>query len=82
MSYKILNNLFYPDITNIIIQYLLPDEIKMRREFKINRVYMDGVFTMMVPDSKHKILMQQFNMIKRVNKMLFRLDEFKCKKDT
>ena len=43
MSYKILNNLFYPDITNIIIQYLLPDEIKMRREFKINRVYMDGV---------------------------------------
>jgi len=37
---------------------------------------------MMVPDSKHKILMQQLNMIKRVNKMLFRLDEFKCKKDT
>jgi len=76
MAYKLLNQIFYPDITNIIISYLLPDEKKVRRGFKINLAYMDGVFTMMVPDLKHSSLIQHLNMVKRVNKMLARIDAF------
>ena len=64
MAYKLLNQIFYPDITNIIINYLLPDENKVKRGFKINLAYMDGVFTMMVPDLKHSSLIQHLNMLK------------------
>ena len=76
MAYKLLNEIFYPDISNIIISYLLPDEKKVRRGFKINVAYMDGVFTMMVPDLKQSTLIQHLNMVRRVNKMLSRIDAF------
>ena len=76
MAYKLLNEIFYPDISNIIISYILPDENKVRRGFKTNMAYMDGVFTMMVPDLKQSTLIQHLNMVKRVNKMLARIDAF------
>jgi len=80
MAYKLLNNIFYPDVSNIIIEYLLPNKKDVRRGFKINKAYMDGIFAMMIPDGKQTILIQHLNMVKRVNKMLLRLDNFKCKK--
>jgi hypothetical protein len=37
---------------------------------------MEGVFTMMVPDLKQSTLIQHLNMVRRVNKMLSRIDAF------
>lgn len=86
MSYKLLNQYFYPDITNIILDYLTISKEECKKDFTKSIYYLDNLFEFCLQKTEYKvpytIIMDRLLMVKRVNKMLARIDNFQCEKDT
>ena len=78
MAAKILNTIFYQDITNIIIQYIMIDKEKQKEHIDFNIFFIQSVFDVMLPNSVGTDLLKRLKMIKNVNKMLGRIEAFRC----
>ena len=82
MSYKLLNQYFYPDITNIILDYIMISKQECKKDYTKNVYYLDNLFTFCLKKTEYNtpytIIMDRLLMVKRVNKMLSRIDNFKC----
>jgi len=80
MSYKLLNQYFYPDITNIILDYIMISKQECKKEFMGNIYYLDNLFEFCLQRTEYKIpytlIMDRLLMVKRVNKMLNRIQNF------
>jgi len=51
MASKILNSIFYPDITNIILDYIMIDKETQKECIDFNIFYIQSVFQISVPDT-------------------------------
>ena len=78
MATQILNTIFYPDITNIIVEYIMIDKDKQKEHIDFNIFFIQSVFDVMLPNSNGPDLLKRLTMIKNVNKMLGRIDAFRC----
>jgi hypothetical protein len=80
MAYKLLNQYFYPDITNIILDYLTISKQECKEEYTKNVYYLDNLFEFCLKKTEYNlpytVMMDRLLMIKRVNKMLARIDKF------
>lgn len=80
MSYKLLNQYLYPDITNIILDYLTISKEECKKDFTKSVYYLDNLFEFCLKKTEYNtpytIIMDRLLMVKRVNKMLNRINNF------
>lgn len=75
MASKLLNEIFYPDITNIILDYIMISKKEATKLKNFNMFYLYGKMTLASIDSRHTYIdtIRTFHRFEKMNKKLYKL---------
>ena len=75
MAYKLLNEIFYPDITNIILDYVMIKEkdVIKHKNFCMFYLYGKMMLTSINPNHTYIDNVRKFHEFERMNKKIYKL---------
>jgi hypothetical protein len=84
MSYKLLNQYFYPDITNIILDYIMISRHEVIKQKNFTQFYLRGkmMLASMNPNNSYIDNVNKFHEFEKMNKKIYKMMKHdKSKKD-
>jgi hypothetical protein len=84
MSYKLLNQYFYPDITNIILDYIMISRHEVIKQKNFTQFYLCGkmMLASMNPNNSYIDNVNKFHEFEKMNKKIYKMMKHdKTKKD-